>query len=317
MIIWAGLAASISACAPIRGDHLPTLSEIDVPDRYATAPAGSDAERSCGTGSWPRLFDDAILVNLSERAEDPSVRAEIASTYIALRLAQARKSDAQARIDNLADLQQLASFRARASLVTERDPLQIDAERARIAADLPLQDSAVATGAAHIAALIGATPDEVLAHLALPAAIPTGPANIRIGQPSELRDRRDDLRAAKGRLRTASWPLGPSPAAVTAYRRAFLKAQADVETAVAAFEGANAHEQGLFDALAKSEAVAALARRQYREGLSDYAALSGTEFALMSIRGDLSDARATRANALIRLCDALGRAEPMGAGDGD
>lgn len=309
LTICGGLLAAVSACAPPGPARMPALAQLDVPDHYAFAPPAADSAHRCDSSNWAQLFDDPILANLVSRADAPAERAEIATAYFGVRLAQARITDTHARLATLAELQQVAHFRARARLVTDRDPLQIEAEQARLSATLPQFEAEIASRVARIAVLTGRSPSDIRDWLSGPAAIPVGPADVQLGKPSDLLARRDELRRAGKRFDFAGWPFTPSYASEAAYRRAILSAQADVEKALAAFESAKAHEAALFDALAKGETLIDLMRRQYRDGLADYATLTSQESALAATRDDLNMARADRADALVRLCLALGADE--------
>ena len=310
------LAATLSGCASAGKDHAATLAGIDLPNRYAAAPADAGPAVRCDRSSWPGLFGDELLSDLAGRAAPASAQADVATGYVVVRLNQARITEAHARLARLSDLQQLALYRARAGLVTDRDRLQIEAEQARIAATLPLLDAAILSAAARIAVLTGTGPEDVHARLAAPAAIPAGPAYIGVGQPADLIAQRDDVRAATRWFDATGWLPGGSKASARKYRRSILLAQAEVETALAGFEGAKAREVALLEAIARSEALADLVRRQYRDGLADYTALAAVDSMLDSTRGDLNEARAARARSLIALCLALGRDRAEGTDNG-
>lgn len=306
------LAAAVSGCASAGKDHSATLARIDLPNRYAAAPADAGQAARCDTASWPALFGDTLLADFARRASPASAQAEVATAYIGARLDQARITDAHARMARLTDLQQLALYRARAGLVTDRDRLQIEAEQARITAALPPLDAEILAAAARIAVLTDEAPADVHARLAVPAAIPAGPAHIGVGQPADLIARRDDVRAATRWFDATGWLPGASKGSARKYRHSILQAQAEVETALAGFEGAKAREVALLEAIARSEALAELVRGQYRDGLADYTALAAVDSMLETTRGELNDTRAARARSLIALCLALG----PGAADG-
>jgi outer membrane protein TolC len=299
------LAAAISGCALAGNQRPPTLAQLGLADRYSL-PAETQDGAAQDVARWWTLFDDPLLADLTPRGDSPAVRADIARTYVDLRLQQARIANARAHLAILHDIRDVARFRAEAKLVSERDALQIDAGSARIAATIPPLDAAITADAGRITALAGADPGAFREQLTSPAMIPTGPASVAIGAPSDLLGRREDLRAATARLAAGGWLRGPSEASLASYRRVMLGAQEDVERTLAVFEGARAREHDLADAVAKTESVATLARQQYRDGLADYDALSAADMALLSARDDLAEARAARARALIDLCLALG-----------
>ncbi len=309
------LAAALSGCALAGGDRLPTLAQLGLADRYALAPA-QPPEAEGSPDRWWSLFGDPLLANLAERTQDAAARVDLGRAYVVLRLRQARIANVRAYLAAQSENRDVAHFRAEAKLVTERDVLQIEAESARAAADIPMLEAQGAADAARITALAGEAPGALREQLLAPVPIPAGPAAIDIGLPSTLLDRRPDLQAAALRLKAANILGRPSPASLATYRKAVLAAQDDVESALAAFDGAGAREHGLADALEKTEGVARLARQQYREGLADYDTLAGAEAALLAMRDALAGARAARARALIDLCIALGASEPPGKAAG-
>lgn len=314
------LMAVLAGCALAGGGRPPTLAELELPDRYSLTPAaGGDAEAVAerDTTRWWTLFDDPLLANLAERAETPSARADIARTYLGLRLHQARIVNARAWLDTQREIRDVARYRVEARLVTERDVLQIDAASARIAADIPLMEAAVAADAARIAVLAGEPPGALRDKLAAPGAIPTGPDAVPIGVPSDLLERRADLRRAADRLGASNGLGARSGTALASFRHAVLAAQEDVENALATFNGARARAHDLADALQKAEAVARLAYQQYHDGLADYDTLADAEEALLGARDAFAEARVARARALIDLCVALGEGTAPGEAGAD
>lgn len=305
------LATALSGCTLAGNQRPPTLAQLGLADRYSLPGAAQDGAAQ-DVARWWTLFDDPLLADLVPRGVGPAARAEIARSYLDLRLQQIRIANARAYLTTLHDVRDVARFRAEAKLVSERDALQIDAESARIAATIPPLDAAIAADAGRITLLAGADPGAFREQLTSPASIPTGPASVAIGAPSDLLGRRKDLRAATARLAAGGWLRGPSEASLQSYRHVVLVAQEDVERALAVFEGARTREQHLTDAVAKTESVATLAGQQYRDGLADYDALSAVDMALLAVRNDLAEARAARARALIDLCLALGD-----SGEGD
>lgn len=312
------LLAALAGCALPGVGRPPTLAELDLPDRYSLALAageGADARRD--TTRWWTLFDDPLLANLVERADQSSTRADIARSYLGLRLHQARIVNAHAWLDTQREIRDVARYRVEARLVTERDVLQIDAASARIAADIPVMEAAAAADAARIAVLAGEPPGALRDKLAAPGAIPTGPDTVPIGVPSDLLERRADLRRATDRLNGSNWLGAKSGGALASYRQAVLAAQEDVENALATFNGARARAHDLADALQKAEAVARLAYQQYHDGLADYDTLADAEEALLGARDAFAEARVARARALIDLCVALGEGTAPGAAGAD
>lgn len=301
------LATSESGCAIARRNQPHASSILTFDDHYSLKPIGGAQDAaSQDTDRWWTLFEDPLLADFVSRTDRDPAKADIAKAYIGLRVQQARIADARSYLAAQEETRKIAHFRSEAKLVTERDALQIDAETARVVARIPSLQAAVEAGAARIAVIAGGAPGSFRESLASPAPIPTGPDTVAVGRPSDLLERRADLRKATARLRATGWLPGNTRAALTSYRQAVQRAEEDAEDGLAAFNGARAREQALVDAVAKAERVARLARQQYHDGLANYDAVSGAEKALLDVSDALAEARGDRARALINLCLALG-----------
>lgn len=90
------------------------------------------------------------------------------------------------------------------------------------------------------------------------------------------------------------------------YRKGVLTAVEDVEKALAALNAADAKGVELAEQVRASEEAAALARRKYHSGLSDFLALQEAERSLLSARDGLATARGEAARATVQLYLALG-----------
>ncbi len=304
------LSLALSACAAV-GAHPPGLAQLDIADQYST-PSANGVGPLDPTGlercwSW---LDDPLLGELVEHGGvDAETKAQIARGYIGLRARQARIANARSYLADQLDNLDIARFREQARLVTARDAVQADAERARIAARLPGLDAENIADAAQIAVLSGQAPAALRDRLVVAAPIPTEPAQIGVGLPSDLLARRADLNRAQTRYQTRLL-AGPAKSRA-AYRTAILTALEDVERAQAAFDGAVARARALAIAADKAEALARLTRQQYREGQADYAAVSSAEAELLAARDALAETRGLRASASIDLCVALGGGRPL------
>jgi outer membrane protein TolC len=307
------LSLTLGACAAVGGGQPPSLAQLDIADQYSTPSAnGVGPLDPAGLERCWLWLDDPLLGELVEHGDIAAeTKARIARGYIGLRARQARIANARTYLADQLDNLDVARFREEAKLVTVRDAVQADAERARIAARIPGLDAENVADAARIAVLGGQAPAAVRDRLALAAPIPTEPAQIGVGLPSDLLIRRDDLQKAQTRYQ-ASLLAGPAKVR-SAYRTAVLAALEDVERAQAAFDGAVARARALAVAADKAEALARLARQQYREGQADYAAVSSAEAELLAARDALAETRGARASASIDLCVALGGGRPPAA----
>lgn len=137
-----------------------------------------------------------------------SLTAEIASTYFALRAAQARLAVLTNEAARQNDTLSLVSSRNKAGFVTQYDVDQqnvllatTNAQIAPVAADVALAKHALAV-------LMAEPPAALFAELDRTAVVPGVPTEIPTGLPSDLLRRRPDVRAAERRLAAATAGIG-------------------------------------------------------------------------------------------------------------
>jgi NodT family efflux transporter outer membrane factor (OMF) lipoprotein len=139
--------------------------------------------------------------------------AEVAQAYVALRDRQARaalsrrSSEIQRRTLRL--MEQRFSRGTVSALDVERLRLQVENTDAEL---VPL-DAEVASYLNALAVLVGDAPGTLDAALKTPAAIPLVPAQVAVGDPASLLQRRPDIRAAERQLASRSARIGVAEAA--------------------------------------------------------------------------------------------------------
>jgi len=137
-----------------------------------------------------------------------TVAGEVVAAYVDLRAAQRRLAIAK---ENLA-LQErtLGLVRARfgAGLVVERDVAQAATNVESTRSRLPSLAAAASTAQNRLAVLLGTSPGELRPELAAAAALPTPPAQVAVGVPTDLLRRRPDVRAAERRFAAAVARIG-------------------------------------------------------------------------------------------------------------
>lgn len=142
-----------------------------------------------------------------------SLTAEIAQAYVHLRDRQQRIALAQddaARQREMLDLTQQRHERGTASaLELEQQRNQLEQAKAAL---LPLNAERDAYLDA-LATLAGDAPGALDAMVAAPAAVPLPPANVAVGDPAALLQRRPDVRAAERRYASATAKIGVAEAA--------------------------------------------------------------------------------------------------------
>jgi NodT family efflux transporter outer membrane factor (OMF) lipoprotein len=93
---------------------------------------------------------------------------------------------------------------------------------------------------------------------------------------------------------------------LAAWRKSILTALEETESAIAARKAADARLVDLAEALDAANSAAILARSQYQAGLTDFQTLLTSESQLLNSRNTYVSAQADRANAFVRLTQALG-----------
>jgi multidrug efflux system outer membrane protein len=138
--------------------------------------------------------------------------AEIARNYIELRGAQRRIAVAQ---DNLAiqqDALTLTRAQFDAGLASRLDVLRAQAQVSDTQAVIPQLVTDAHAATYRIGALVGRPPEDLVAELHAPRPIPSPVADVPVGLPSDLLERRPDIRAAERRLAAANARIGVAQA---------------------------------------------------------------------------------------------------------
>jgi NodT family efflux transporter outer membrane factor (OMF) lipoprotein len=141
-----------------------------------------------------------------------SAIAEVARDYIQLRGAQRSE---QVLRENLASARESAAItaeRVRGGVATDLDMANAEAMVAGVAGQIPqmLEQKGQLINA--LSFLLGETPGALTADLATPAPIPPAPARVPIGLPSQLAERRPDIRQAEAQLHAATAAIGAAQA---------------------------------------------------------------------------------------------------------
>ncbi|HEY4112614.1 MAG TPA: efflux transporter outer membrane subunit [Rhizomicrobium sp.] len=142
------------------------------------------------------------------RDAEVSLTAEVANDYFTLRAAQARIGILRNEIQRQQGAFRLIAARLRAGFVTQLDVNQQRTQVETTAAQVPsLQADARAMEHA-IAVLLGQQPEMLSAELDASAPLPSVPASLPVGLPSDLLRRRPDVRQAERKLAAATANIG-------------------------------------------------------------------------------------------------------------
>ena len=175
--------------------------------------AGFDASWEIDIFGGIRRSIEAADANFQAVAEDRAdvtltLIAEVARDYIELRGAQRRIEVARKDLAIERDLQSLTQSLLAAGLAPHQDLLRAQAQVSDIEAAIPEFETDERAAAYRIAALIGRPFAELAAELSAPRPIPHALSEVPVGLPSELLERRPDVRAAERRIAAANARIG-------------------------------------------------------------------------------------------------------------
>lgn len=125
-----------------------------------------------------------------------SLQAEVAAAYIQLRTLQYRLQLAEGNVSVQEGSFDIADAQFKNGAVSELDVTQARQSLAQTNAAIPTLEAGIRSSKNALCVLIGTTPGELDGMLDAPAGIPVPPESICVGVPSELLQRRPDIRAA-------------------------------------------------------------------------------------------------------------------------
>ena len=175
--------------------------------------AGFDASWEIDIFGGERRTVEAAEANYEAVTEDRAdvvltLLAEVARNYVELRGAQRRIEVARKDLAIERDLQALTQSLLAAGLAPRQDLLRAQAQVSDIEAAIPEFEADERAAAYRIAALIGRPFAEMAAELSAPRPIPQAVSEVPVGLPSELLERRPDVRAAERRIAAANARIG-------------------------------------------------------------------------------------------------------------
>ncbi|WP_447921582.1 efflux transporter outer membrane subunit [Achromobacter aegrifaciens] len=137
-----------------------------------------------------------------------AIRAETARNYILLRGAQNQLDVLRKTLANAERNLALTRLRQREGVATELDVSQADAQAAAIEAAVPPLALRIDQLMNALALLLEQPPGALRERLAAIGPIPGGPVQVPVGLPSELAERRPDIRRAQAHLHAAVAAIG-------------------------------------------------------------------------------------------------------------
>jgi NodT family efflux transporter outer membrane factor (OMF) lipoprotein len=157
---------------------------------------------------------EADLAGAEEARRDVlvSLAAEVAQTYIDLRAFQERVAIARGNLETQTRSASITRQRFQAGFVSGLDLANAEAQAATTAAAIPLLESAAQQSVYRLSILLGLNPADLLPELTIPGPIPLQPPAVPPGLPSELLQRRPDIRLAEARAHAATARIGAATA---------------------------------------------------------------------------------------------------------
>lgn len=137
-----------------------------------------------------------------------SSEAELARDYMQLRGAQAELQIAKNNLQSAQQSLQLTQQRAAGGVTTDLDVANAAAQVRTTAAQIPPLEQRESEAINAISLLLGLPPNALQAELIGPKAVPPVPPRVPVGLPSELAQRRPDIREAEAQLHAATADIG-------------------------------------------------------------------------------------------------------------
>lgn len=204
-----GTAASLNAN---RGSGSGSNRGFALPDHLNLYSAGFDATWEVDLFGGARRATQEAKANSeaalwAQRDGEVTLTAEVAKDYLALREAQARLAVGEAELARQRDLFGLVQARREAGFVTNLDVNQQTGVVATAAAQLEELRAETRIQIHALAVLLGEAPETLEPQLAAPGDVPRTPALPAV-LPSDLLERRPDIREAERKLAASNAEIG-------------------------------------------------------------------------------------------------------------
>ncbi len=148
----------------------------------------------------------------ARRAVLLNTEAEVAHDYINLRAQQAVLAITRRNLASAEHIANLTRQREQAGLANALDVADAQAQAESVRAQIPTLRTAIAADINQLSLLLGEGPEALSAQLVTAKPIPPVPPVVPIGLPSQLLQRRPDIREATARLHQATAEIGVATA---------------------------------------------------------------------------------------------------------
>jgi len=141
-----------------------------------------------------------------------SLLSEVARNYVEARAVHRRLTIAQENIKAQADTLQLTRTRFDAGLTSELDVAQAQSQLASTESQVPVLEVLLKQAIHRLGVLLGQPPEHLYEELAGAKPIPNVPPDVPVGLPSDLLQRRPDIRRSERQLAAATARIGVATA---------------------------------------------------------------------------------------------------------
>jgi len=155
---------------------------------------------------------DVVAAGEARREVLVTVLGDVGRFYAQLRGFQLRLDIAQKNIRTQQDTLDLTKARAKAGLATELDVARASAQLEATQSVVPTLESGIETSIHRLSVLLGQEPGALRAELLSSAPLPVTPPDVPIGLPSQLLERRPDVRQAEAQIIAATARVGEAKA---------------------------------------------------------------------------------------------------------
>ncbi|MFM2370531.1 MAG: hypothetical protein RIS85_253 [Pseudomonadota bacterium] len=162
---------------------------------------GKDAARDAARADWQASEAGAVAVRLS-------VAAQIADSYVTIRMVQNRLNVARSQLATQTRLLDLVRLQFSRGLASDLQVNQADGALSQARASVPALQNQLDIALNALAVLLGRQPGSMQDVLAQPSAIPSPPTISTAGGPAALLRRRPDIIAAERKLAASSARIG-------------------------------------------------------------------------------------------------------------
>jgi len=157
---------------------------------------------------------DAVIQSSIEDQRDVQVTllAEVASTYVDLRASQQQLEIAQRNLETQRRSLELTTRRQAAGFIGKLDVVSAESQVAATESRLPTIQTTIRQSMYALATLLGVPPGDLIQELSTPKPLAALPPSVPTGIPSEVLQRRPDIRRSEADLHAATARIGVATA---------------------------------------------------------------------------------------------------------